>query len=41
MTSEKQELRQHTPFERWVLDEGLSIIQQQIIPDVRTVQLAP
>lgn len=41
VTSEKQELRQHTPFERWVLDEGLSIIQQQIIPDVRTVELAP
>ena len=36
-----QELRKHTPFERWVLDEGLKIVQTQVIPDIRAVELKP
>lgn len=40
-TTEEDNLRQHTPFERWVLSENLKIVQQQVIPDVRTLELAP
>ncbi len=31
----------HTPFETWVLEEGLTVSQQQVIPDMRTAELAP
>lgn len=34
-------LKQHTPFERWVLKEDLKIIQQQAIPDIRAEELEP
>ena len=34
-------LKQHTPFERWVLKEELKIIQQQSIPDIRLAELEP
>ena len=39
MTTAKRELLKHTPFERWVEAEGLKIIQQQVIPDIRAVEL--
>jgi mannose-6-phosphate isomerase-like protein (cupin superfamily) len=37
----EQELRKHTPFERWVLEQNLKVVQQQVIPDVRAVELEP
>ena len=39
MVIEKRELQKHTPFERWVASEGLKVIQQQVIPDIRAVDL--
>ena len=41
MVTEKRELQKHTPFERWVASEGLKVIQQQVIPDIRAVDLEP
>ena len=41
MVIEKRELQKHTPFERWVASEGLKVIQQQVIPDIRAVDLEP
>ena len=41
MVTEQRKLKEHTPFERWVLDEGLKIVQQQVIPDIRAVELEP
>lgn len=41
MATKREELSKHTPFEQWVIDEGLKVIQQQLIPDIRTVDLEP
>ena len=41
MTTEKVTLPEGSSFERWVLSEGLSITQQQLIPDIRTLELEP
>ena len=41
MTTETVTLPEGSAFERWVLGEGLSITQQQLIPDIRTHPLEP
>lgn len=41
MATERRKLPRRTPFDRWVLDEGLKVVQQQLIPDVRSVKLEP
>ena len=41
MTSERYELWKLTPFEQWVVDEGIKVVRQQVIQDVRTVETAP
>ncbi len=41
MTAMRAEPAHYTPFETWVLAEGLTVTQQQVIPDMRTAELAP
>ena len=41
MTAGNTTLPESSSFERWVLSEGLSITQQQLIPDVLTHELEP
>ena len=41
MVTERYEPWTHTPFENWVVDEGLKVVQGQSIADVHAVELAP
>ncbi len=41
MMNERYGLWSLTPFEKWVQDEGLRVVQRQMIDDIRTVDLAP
>ena len=41
MTSQADPARSNTAFENWVLREGLSITQQQMVEDVYTAKLEP
>ena len=39
MTTVRSEATHYTPFETWVLEEGLAVTQQQVISDMRTAEL--
>ena len=41
MVTERYKPWTHTPFENWVVEEGLKVIQGQEIPDVYAVELTP
>ena len=41
MSTQRYELWKLTPFEKWVQDEGLRVIVQQLVEDINTVPLEP
>ena len=41
MTTERYELWKLTPYEKWVHDEGISVLTQQMVDDIQTVELQP
>ena len=41
MTQQATEERARTAFENWVLLKGVSVTQQQMVPDVYTADLHP
>ena len=41
MTTERYELWKLTPYEKWVYDEGISVLTQQMVDDIQTVELQP
>ncbi len=41
MTTENVTFPEGSAFERWVLSEGLAITQQQLIPDIVTLEQQP
>ena len=41
MANQRYELWKLTPFEQWVVDEGIKVVREQVIQDIRTVETAP